>query len=38
MDAPSLEKFKDRLDRALGSLNWGVATLSTTGELEQGDL
>jgi len=31
VDAPSLEAFKARLDVALGSLDWGLATLHTAG-------
>ena len=31
VDAPSLEAFKARLDVALGSLVWWLATLHTTG-------
>jgi len=37
-DAPSLEAFKTRLDGALGSLIYWVATLPTAGSLEPGDL
>ena len=31
VDAPSLEAFKARLDVALGSLGWWLATLHTAG-------
>jgi len=31
VDAPSLEAFKARLDVALGSLGWCLATLHTAG-------
>ena len=31
LDAPSLEAFKARLDVALGSLVWWLATLHVTG-------
>ena len=31
VDAPSLEAFKARLDVALGSLVWWLATLPTAG-------
>ena len=31
VDAPSLEAFKARLDVALGSLVWRLATLPTAG-------
>ena len=34
MDAPSLEAFKARLDVALGSLVWWLATLHIAGGLE----
>ena len=37
MDAPSLEAFKARLDVALGSLVWWLATLHTAGELKLDD-
>ena len=37
VDAPSLETFKARLDGALGSLIWWVATLSMAGGLELDD-
>jgi len=37
VDAPSLEAFKARLDVALGSLVWWVATLHTAGELKLHD-
>jgi len=33
MDAPSLEAFKARLDVALGSLVWWLATLHIAGGL-----
>jgi len=36
--APSLEAFKTRLDVALGSLVWWLATLPTVWELELDDL
>ena len=35
VDAPSLEAFKARLDVALGSLVWWLATLHTAGGLKQ---
>jgi len=31
VDAPSLQAFKDRLDVALGSLGWWLATLHIAG-------
>ena len=31
VDAPSLEAFRARLDEALGSLSWWLATLLTAG-------
>ena len=34
VDAPALEAFKARLDVALGSLVWWLATLHTTGGLK----
>ena len=34
VDAPSLEAFKARLDVALGSLVWWLATLHITGGLK----
>ena len=34
VNAPSLEPFKTRLDVALGSLVWWLATLHTTGGVE----
>ena len=34
VDAPSLEAFKVRLDVALGSLVWWLATLHMAGELK----
>jgi len=34
VDAPSLEAFKARLDVALGSLVWWLATLHIAGELK----
>ena len=34
VDATSLEAFKARLDMALGSLVWWLATLHTAGELK----
>ena len=37
MDAPSLEAFKARLDVALGSLVWWLATLHIAGELKLDD-
>jgi len=36
--APSLELLKARLDGALGSLSWWVATLPMARGLEPGDL
>jgi len=36
-DAPSLEAFKARLDVALGSLVWWLATLHVAGELKLDD-
>jgi len=33
VDAPSLQAFKARLDMALGSLVWWLATLHIAGEL-----
>jgi len=38
VDAPSLETFKARLDVALGSLVWWLATLSVAGGLKLDDL
>ena len=38
VDVPSLEAFKARLDVALGSLVWWLATLPTAGGLELDDL
>ena len=38
VDAPSLEAFKARLDVALGSLVWWLATLHTAGGLKLHDL
>jgi len=38
VDALSLEAFKARLDGALGSLIWWVATLPMSGGLELNDL
>ena len=38
MDAPSLEAFKARLDVALGSLVWWLATLHIAGGLKLNDL
>jgi len=35
VDAPSLQAFKARLDVALGSLVWWLATLHVAGGLEQ---
>ena len=35
VDAPSLQAFKARLDVALGSLVWWLATLHIAGGLEQ---
>ena len=37
VDAPSLEAFKARLDVALGSLVWWMATLHIAGGLELND-
>jgi len=37
VDAPSLEAFKARLDVALGSLVWWLATLHTAGDLKLDD-
>ena len=37
VDAPSLEAFKARLDVALGSLVWWLATLHIAGGLELDD-
>jgi len=37
VDAPSLEAFKARLDVALGSLVWWLATLHTAGRLKLDD-
>ena len=37
VDAPSLEAFKARLDVALGSLVWWLATLHVAGGLKLGD-
>ena len=37
VDAPSLEAFKARLDVALGSLVWWLATLHTAGGLKLDD-
>ena len=37
VDAPSLEAFKARLDVALGSLVWWLATLHVAGELKLDD-
>ena len=34
VDAPSLEAFKARLDVALGSLVWWLATLHIAGSVE----
>ena len=34
VDAPSLEAFKARLDVALGSLVWWLATLPVAGGIE----
>ena len=34
VDAPSLEAFKARLDVALGSLVWWLATLHIAGRVE----
>ena len=38
VDAPSLQAFKARLDVALGSLVWWLATLHIAGGLEPDDL
>ena len=38
VDAPSLEAFKARLDVALGSLVWWLATLHIAGGLKLDDL
>jgi len=38
VDAPSLEAFKARLDVALGTLVWWLATLHTAGGLKLDDL
>ena len=38
VDAPSLEAFKARLDVALGSLVWWLATLHIAGGLKLGYL
>jgi len=38
VDAPSLEAFKARLDVALGSLVWWLATLHIAGGLKLNDL
>jgi len=38
VDAPSLKRFKNRLDGALGSLIWWLATLSDVRRLELDDL
>ena len=38
VDAPSLETFKAKLDVALGSLVWWLATLSVAGGLKLDDL
>jgi len=38
VDAPSLDAFKARLDVALGSLVWWLATLPTAGKLKLDDL
>ena len=38
VDAPSLEAFKARLDEALGSLIWWLATLHIAGGLKLDDL
>jgi len=38
VDAPSLEAFKARLDVALGSLVYWLATLPAAGGLKQDDL
>jgi len=37
VDAPSLEAFKARLDVALGSLVWRLATLHIAGRLKLND-
>ena len=37
VDAPSLEAFKARLDVALGSLGWWLATLHIAGGLKLDD-
>ena len=37
VDAPSLEAFQARLDMALGSLVWWLATLPVVGRLKLGD-
>jgi len=37
VDAPSLEVFKARLDVALGSLGWWLATLHIAGRLKLND-
>ena len=37
VDAPSLKTFKARLDVALGSLVWWLATLHIAGGLKLGD-
>ena len=37
VDAPYLEAFKARLDVALGSLVWWLASLDIAGELKQHD-
>ena len=37
VDAPSLEAFKARLDVALGSLVWWLATLHIAGRLKRHD-
>ena len=37
VDAPSLEAFKARLDVALGSLVWRLATLHVAGRLKLND-
>jgi len=38
VDAPSLEALKARLDLALGSLVWWLATIHTAGGLKLDDL
>ena len=38
VDAPSLEAFRARLDVALGSLVWWLATLPVTGDMKLDDL